>query len=278
MMEAEQPWGTFPPTSWERLLLFAKSCGLGLGRGKRMLHCLWMRSRGEHPVDVCYNGIKLRLYPGQSTLDSKMLTSSRLREKEELLALKAALAQGGNFLDLGANSGYYSLMAANYGVERVFAVEANPAMCERLRFNADANGFSDRVEVLQVALGERDGTTELLLLGGDTGSNRIARADELGERITVPMRSLLSLLNELEVKCLSALKIDVEGMEDAVLLPFFSEAPMEKWPRFVIMEYAQQASWKGDALSRMKVIGYDGIGRTRSNEMLRLRASKEGVS
>jgi FkbM family methyltransferase len=211
-------------------------------------------------------------------LDSKILTSSRLREKEELRGLQIALSGSGIFLDLGANSGYYSMMAILFGAERVLAVEANPSMCERLQFNAEANEFSQRVEISKVALGDRDGTAELLLLGGDLGSNRIARGKEEGERIDVPMRSLLSLLMEKKVERVAAMKIDVEGMEDAVLLPFFEKAPSSLWPEVVIIEHAQKTDWKEDALSRMKTIGYETIGRTRSNETLRFEASMRKAS
>ena len=82
-------------------MLFARRCGFGLGRGKRILHSLWMHSRGERSADVEYNGLKLRLYPGDSTLDAQILTSSRLREKQELAFLKPVFASGGAFLAAG---------------------------------------------------------------------------------------------------------------------------------------------------------------------------------
>jgi FkbM family methyltransferase len=232
-----------------------------------------MHSRGEQPVDVEYNGLKLRLYPTDSTLDAKILTSSRLREKQELAFLKPTFASGGTFVDVGANSGYYSLMAVSDGAERVLAVEANPEMCRRLEFNAQASDFLDRIEVCQVALGDREGTADLLLLGGDQGSNRIARGAEAGERVAVPMKTLLSLLREKNIERIDAMKIDVEGMEEAVLLPFFEEAPQSLWPACVIIEYVQQNDWEIDLLARLKKLGYASMGRTRSNELLRLRPS-----
>ena len=191
-----------------------------------------------------------------------------MRENRELEFLKPAFTKGGVFLDLGANSGYYSLMCLLFGADYVFAVEANPKMCGRLAFNSEANGFSRQLKVCQTAVGARDGLAELLLLGGDQGSNRIAQGKENGERISVPMHSLLSLVEENRIEKMDAMKIDIEGMEDLVLLPFFKVAPVRFWPRLVVLEYVQRADWKSDILDYMKDIGYSMMGQSRSNVFL----------
>jgi len=68
-----------------------------------------------------------------------------------------------------------------------------------------------------------------------------------------------------------ALKIDVEGLEDVILAPFFRDAPPRLWPRFVIIEDSRP-SWKVDLMSVMQGCGYELVALSRhKNLMLRLK-------
>ena len=56
----------------------------------------------------------------------------------------------------------------------------------------------------------------------DFGESRLLEEGESvnGETVDVPVRTLLSLLNEKHVTRIDGLKIDIEGYEEAVLIPF----------------------------------------------------------
>jgi FkbM family methyltransferase len=148
-------------------------------------------------------------------------------EEEPVERLVNGLPAGGTFVDAGAHIGRYSLMAADRvgRAGRVIAVEPSPDNWALLREQASLNGIS-WISPFQVALGERDGTTELFG-GGDQATNSLHRdwQDRMGgqtntERCpsrTVPILSLPSLLNHAGVQQVDLLKIDVEGVELDVL-------------------------------------------------------------
>jgi hypothetical protein len=52
------------------------------------------------------------------------------------------------------------------------------------------------------------------------------------------------------------LKIDVEGYEDRVLLPFVAAAPRSMWPRRILMETHWRSRWEQDCLEGLREAGY----------------------
>ena len=72
----------------------------------------------------------------------------------------------------------------------------------------------------------------------------------------VPSQTLLDVLAGEGVDAVDALKIDVEGLEDVILAPFFRDAPPRLLPRLVIIEDLRP-SWKVDLMSVMRGCGYE---------------------
>src|SRR5258708_17185301 len=68
-----------------------------------------------------------------------------------------AIEPGCTILDVGANIGIYTLLAAKRG-SRVFAIEADPLNVARLRHHLDLNGLNRQVTVIEVAAMDREGT------------------------------------------------------------------------------------------------------------------------
>jgi FkbM family methyltransferase len=129
---------------------------------------------------------------------------------EHVAAEVRALGPGDLFVDVGANIGYFSLLAASRGAE-VIAFEPNPACHEALLRNAKLNGLT--IDARQIALTDRPGRGTLVIERDD----RLGAA-HLGEagagRITVPLDTLDLQLGGRQPKLL---KIDVEGAEIGVL-------------------------------------------------------------
>lgn len=264
-------WGAFAPAGAGRVLLLLKQLGLARGSAKKHLGKLWSRMGLRTPVDIRYSGLKFRVHPFDNTVEYKMLFGSKLRDEQELRILRESVAGGGVFLDIGANIGYYALMAASFGASRVLAFEPNPKVYSRLGFNIGANGLESRVRALPIALGAETGTTTMIVSDRDMGGSHIAHdGGEQGTAITVQMAPLRSVLVEERIDRVDALKIDVEGMEDAVLFPFFETSDKRMWPRIVIIEHTSRRQWKRDILSWLLDAGYREIERNRSNAMLRL--------
>lgn len=163
-----------------------------------------------------YFGSGIRV-EGNPAVDSNSLEPLLLRFTEPELGpiLRAALGPGQTFIDVGANVGTYSLMAASLvgPTGRVLAFEPVPATRARLERNVALNDVP-RLEIIAKALGAEPGTTVLHVASGASGlSSRYTQSD--GNRVEV---ETATLDNELAGAAAPALiKIDVEGMELEVM-------------------------------------------------------------
>jgi len=139
------------------------------------------------------------------------------KEYDEMLEfVDLSLNPGETFIDVGANFGIYSYLAARKvgACGRVFAIEPTPSMCSILRENAQAN-FLGNLDVIQAAFGERSGTS-LLNLHADSGrsSLRDMRSEVVG-RIQVAVQTLDASIPDRQ--SVAMIKMDVEGYEPHVL-------------------------------------------------------------
>jgi FkbM family methyltransferase len=133
--------------------------------------------------------------------------------------LSSRLARGDTFVDVGANVGYFSLLAATrvgrFG--KVVAIEPSPRTFARLVDNLERNR-ARQVRALEVAAADEHGRA--LLTEGPpehTGLATMVRdiwPDETTEVATAP---LADLLEPREIQRARVIKIDVEGAEPAVL-------------------------------------------------------------
>jgi len=135
-------------------------------------------------------------------------------------AIASLLRPGDVFFDIGANVGFFSLIAARcVGSEgRVFAFEPVPDIAAQLVTNAGLNGFTN-ITVLPFAIADRDGSMNLQTTrhpGGATLEGFGTPGDRTGV-ITVTGRSLDSLVSEGAIPPPNVIKVDVEGAESAVL-------------------------------------------------------------
>ena len=267
--DTSAPWGTYAPQGRDKPLLLMNTLGLAHGAFKHFIARQWLKRHPDTPVDIRYHDIKYRLYPVDNTVDLKLLFGSKYRDRVELEALTRTIRQGGVFVDIGANTGYYSLTAAAAGAGRVIAIEPYPPTFARLRFNIATNQFEDRIQAIQTALGDHAGEATLYVPEvGDVGSSRISEQAISGRPVTVPLRPLPDILAERSVSHIDALKIDVEGMEDAVLMPFFETTGRDLWPGLIIIEHISSNDWRRDVLAWMLANGYRQTGQTRSNTLL----------
>ena len=96
--------------------------------------------------------------------------NTRMHEPHVTRVIKELLEPGSSFLDVGANIGYFTMLAAALVGETgtVTAFEPNPENCEAIRRSMQANGFTN-IELHQLACAEREQTFTLDTAG--TGSN-----------------------------------------------------------------------------------------------------------
>ncbi len=86
-----------------------------------------------------------------------------IREPYASRMILDALPVGGTFLDVGANTGHFTyLAAAAVGPSgRVHAIEASPQTARHLRADLEANGLTDRVILHEIAVADAPGEMRL---------------------------------------------------------------------------------------------------------------------
>lgn len=265
------PFGRLAPNAAQAALIaLAQRTGLKRGAFRPMLSRLLNALRAG-PLDVKYQGAAFRLYHQGSATERGALLNPDYNI-EELQFLRAHVAQGGVFVDVGANVGTYALALARDVGEtgKVIAVEPHPVTHARLAFNTAASGYS-QVKLVQAACGAEDGELLIETDGDNLGASHIVSGDVSGKAIRVPSLRLQRILQEAAVIQVDALKIDVEGYEDRVLTGFFRDAPAALWPGAVVIEHLSKDEWQDDCIADMVARGYAMSGKTRSNTLLARR-------
>jgi FkbM family methyltransferase len=262
------PFGAFAPTLAQAALIrLAHRSGLKRGAFRPWLSRLTNLLRAG-PVDVTYQGGSFRFHHQASATERGALFNPDYN-REELDFLRAHLASGGVFVDVGANVGTYALaLADQVGASgTVIAIEPHPVTHARLAFNRAASNFA-HVRLVAAAAGETDGEVMIETDGGNLGASHVVTRAASAQAFKVPCFTLQRVLREAGVAKVDAVKIDVEGFEDRVLIPFFAQAQQAFWPRAVVIEHLSRNEWQKDCIADMLAHGYREVGKTRSNTLL----------
>jgi FkbM family methyltransferase len=136
-------------------------------------------------------------------------------EPEETKLLAELFGRAEVFIDVGANVGLYTLLAARRGLE-VVAVEPLPENLAYLTRNLALNGF-EGVEIFPVAVADK--ASVLPLYGGDTGASLVS--GWAGASAAFQTAVAVSTLDVLVARRFAGrrvvIKIDVEGAEARTL-------------------------------------------------------------
>jgi FkbM family methyltransferase len=262
------PFGAFAPTPAQAAIIsLAQRTRLKRGAFRPMLSRLVNLLRAG-PVDVQYQGASFRFYHQASATERGALFNPDYN-LEELEFLRARTPVGGVFVDVGANVGTYAMVLARQvgAGGKVIAIEPHPVTHARLAFNRAASSYA-QVNLVAAAAGPSDGELMIETDGDNLGASHIVTGKLSGNAIKVPSLRLQRILGDAGVDHVDALKIDVEGFEDRVLIGFFKEAPQSLWPRAVVIEHLSRNEWQEDCIADMLARGYAATGKTRSNTLL----------
>lgn len=169
------------------------------------------------------------------TLDVTEFTASTLffgnvpYEPETTDYLRQRLRPGAIFADIGANHGYFTLLAASLVGDRgrVFAFEPNPRVYEQLENHVRLNAFEPRVVLLEQALWDERGEHRLFVSqwNGNSGVSTLMphasliAAGAVSPEQTVPVRveTFDGWLATSGVERVDLVKIDTENSEAQVV-------------------------------------------------------------
>ena len=157
----------------------------------------------------------------------------------EMLVWRRALRDGGLFVDVGANVGSYTILAAELGAE-VIAVEPAADTFGLLSENIALNGYP--VRAVQAAAGSHCGTARFTS-GLDAGNRLAVDGPAVTELVTVD-----SLVGDRRVH---GMKVDVEGFEIDVLRGA-ARALAERRIGLIQLEW-NEASWSAVGTDRRPV-------------------------
>jgi len=134
--------------------------------------------------------------------------------------IASRLRPGDTFVDVGANIGYHTLLAARKlaGEGRVVAIESSPKIFRLLGESLAENGSPSDVRTVNRAASDAIG--ELSLYEGpekNIGLSTTVSSRGLPSEGTISAAPLADLLEPEEIATASLVKIDVEGAEVAVL-------------------------------------------------------------
>ena len=124
---------------------------------------------------------------------------------------------GMNFLDVGANMGYYSVKIGGLigPTGRIFSFEPNPELYPFLKDNIDINGFYPRAELFQLALGDAHKQAELKYFHENMGGGNLFGGGAPGRSVPVVIDMLDTCISE--GTKIDLIKIDAEGYEPRII-------------------------------------------------------------
>ena len=135
-----------------------------------------------------------------------------LHEFNDMAFLLAFLREEDTFVDVGANIGSYSILAAGVAKANVISLEPLPTTFVKLQRNILYNQLEDSVELHCCAAGAT--IAELNFSADRDTMNQVVADNYTGKCIKVPVRPLDDILGQKEAVMW---KVDVEGFEPDVI-------------------------------------------------------------
>ncbi len=149
--------------------------------------------------------------------DTLELATHPVYEPVETGLFQKEIREGGVVLDIGANIGYYTLIAARLvGPQgRVYAFEPDPVNFRLLQKNVKANGY-DNVVLVNKAVSNKNGKIRLYLNPSNRGDHRVYDSKDGRSSIEIQTVALDRFLKPLDKK-IQFIKMDIQGAEALAL-------------------------------------------------------------
>lgn len=270
-VQNEPPWGIYAPKPVQALLIsWARAMPRhGLGRTVAGLLRRMVMGFLKTPLDVQTFGAPIRFHPHDNLTEKRVAFMPQFFDREERAALASIIHPEFVFIDIGANAGFYALIIAGLAgkTAKIIAVEPQPEMARRLKFNCAAGGFSQIIHE-GVALAAKDGKADMHIVHENRGASGFSpRGHNAGnETIMVRTMALLALMDRHNIERADAIKIDIEGAEDEVLPVFFETCAAERLPKMIILE--RNEDWRVDCVKLALEAGYVEAQKARKNIIL----------
>lgn len=212
----------------DRLRLVSWPLGSMLVRNKHETRSWLGRSLGSRTYQCQTDGI---IYNCMGIRSAEQLLPSY----EPAVRAEVSRLREGDFLDIGAGIGVFSLRAARQLATRgqVVSMEPHPQLCRALRSAASDNKLSN-ITVLQAAAWSEPGTVLLNehVFGGSFIDHSIVFRTG-GNAIPVSAMTVDSVIEEKNMNRMALIKIDAEGAETKILAGM--SMTLRRFPRLRIV-------------------------------------------
>ena len=237
----------------------------------------YYRRKPRLPIKRKVLGFDMMLNPHEC-VDSALLFMPQLYEYNEVTFIKKRLKAGSIFIDLGSNIGFYTLQASKLVGDngKILSIEASPStfalLCQNIKINDGTKnivllniGVSNKKEDLFMNVPAEDG------LYRNRGDNSFLNKP-LSNRVLVPCKPLIEILEENHIQRIDGMKIDIEGFEFRVLSHFLENASKYLIPDFLIIEQHQDVAVKeGDSIELLEQHGFQIKFKTKYNNFVMVR-------
>lgn len=249
------------------IISLSRHTPLGRGGSRKILTHILRMTRKDF-IDITALGCKFRAAFWDNNPEMKMIMRPDQYAPDEINFLKSELMPNDIFVDIGANAGIFSLVAAKElaGTGKVIGFEPNPEMFRRLNDNAALNPGT-RIITVQAAVSDKTGTVWFNCNDKEQGGSHISTAQDQ-ESTETESCILHEKLLELGISRISGIKIDIEGHEDKVIHSFLAQDKIQL-PRFIIMETIFLDE-QNSCLNSLLKYGYRPIHQTAANICLLL--------
>jgi FkbM family methyltransferase len=253
-----------------RLLASMQRLPFEWGAGRRW--CInQLRRRGAFPVTGEIFGYRVCLHD-DNTSERKFLVQPYVYNRRDFAFLTRHLPAtgGGTFVDVGANAGIYAFAVAARASPgtRILCIEPNPRLVARIETNLlqlnDFGAEDKRILIDRRGVDDKAGWARLATDRG-LGAARLTNADD---GLDIEVATLATILDDHGIAVPDTLKIDIEGLEDRALLPFFESTSRDRWPKAMVVEHCGSDSWRVELIDALVRRGYVRRGRTRNNVLL----------
>lgn len=182
-----------------------------------LAHQVFQALPDDKVVAFPHRGETIRFHVPDGWIDAvqRVIMLSRTFYEAALLErIRERIAPGATFVDAGANIGNHTVYFLRLcRAAHIHAFEPIPHMQAILQRNADLNG-ADRVTLHPFGLGASASTADVEIFNpANLGSTTLRPSMDAGSDGGIPIRPLDSF----DLENIDFIKIDVEGMQDAVL-------------------------------------------------------------
>jgi FkbM family methyltransferase len=171
---------------------------------------------------------------------------------------QSEVIQGKRFIDIGANAGYFSLLASRYGepFKIHIAIEPMPGNIDLLKNHLEINDINN-VIIEQIAISDKEGVIEFSN-SDNLAANTYKKESTMFNNKTITVKTIdlntFAIQNKLDDNCF--IKIDVEGAELDVLKGGLTYLKTFKPKLLLATHDCHVKNVKKDCLDILESIGY----------------------